>query len=48
MKRRDFLASAGVAAVGLSAFPLRWVPAAQGKNRRYCTSRSHKASFVGP
>ena len=33
MKRRDFLASAGVAAVGLSAFPLRWVPAAQGEKQ---------------
>ena len=34
MKRRDLLSATGAAAVGLSAFPLRWVPAADEKKRK--------------
>ena len=34
MQRRDFLLSTGVAALGLSAFPTRWVSAADAKTKR--------------
>jgi type 1 glutamine amidotransferase len=34
MKRRDFLATTGMAAVGVSCFPLQWVPAADDKRQK--------------
>ena len=34
MRRREFLLSTGVAALGLSAFPTRWVSAAETKKQR--------------
>jgi uncharacterized protein len=34
MRRREFLLSTGVTAMGLSAFPTRWVSAADTKNKR--------------
>ena len=34
MRRREFLLSTGVAALGLSAFPARWVSAAGTKKKR--------------
>ncbi len=34
MKRRDFLATTAVTAVGLSAFPVGWVPAAEKKRQK--------------
>jgi len=41
MRRREFLAATGVAAVGLSAFPLGWTRAAEGKKQKIlCFTRS--------
>lgn len=34
MRRRQFLLSTGLAALGASTFPMRWVPAADGQRKR--------------
>ena len=34
MKRREMLRAGGLAALGLSAFPLRWIAAADGKKQK--------------
>ena len=34
MKRREMIVSTGAALVGLSAFPLKWVPAAEKKKQK--------------
>ena len=49
MKRREFLLSTGVAALGLSAFPARWVSAAGTKNKRvlyFTRSQTYEHSVV--
>jgi uncharacterized protein len=49
MKRREFLLSTGVTALGLSAFPTRWVSAAETKKQRvlyFTRSQSFEHSVV--
>ncbi len=49
MRRREFLLSTSVAAVGLSAFPTRWVSAAGTKNKRvlyFTRSQGYEHSVV--
>lgn len=49
MKRRDFLRTSGLAAVGVSAFPFGWVPAAEKKPQKvlyYTRSTGYEHSAV--
>jgi uncharacterized protein len=48
MKRREMLLSTGAAVVGLSAFPLRWVAAAEGKKKQKVLFFTRSAGFVHP
>jgi type 1 glutamine amidotransferase len=48
MNRREMLLSAGAAAIGLSAFPLRWTAAADQKKKQKILYFTRSAGFVHP